>query len=74
MLKDAINECLEVNKYIKQVVCLMMSNSNDQQYEESAKQLSNIPFAQRQSSTDKIFSTYTPLIDERTMPLTGAQK
>ncbi|CAF2522055.1 unnamed protein product [Rotaria sp. Silwood2] len=64
MLKDTINECLEINKYTIQAVCLMMTKSNDQQYEEIIKQISNLPIAERQSSIDKIFSTYTPLIDE----------
>ncbi|CAF1441135.1 unnamed protein product, partial [Rotaria sordida] len=74
MLKDTINECLEINKYTIQAVCLMMTKSSDQQYEEIIKQISNIPIAERQSSTDKIFSTYTPLIDELTSKIVAITK
>ncbi|CAF1014060.1 unnamed protein product [Rotaria sordida] len=74
MLKDTINECLEINKYTIQAVCLMMTKSSDQQYEEIIKQISNIPIAERQSSIDKIFSTYTPLIDELTSKIMDITK
>ncbi|CAF1366208.1 unnamed protein product [Rotaria sordida] len=74
MLKDTINECLEINKYTIQAVCLMMTKSSDQQYEEIIKQISNIPIAERQSSIDKIFSTYTPLIDELTSKIVAITK
>ncbi|CAF3716351.1 unnamed protein product [Rotaria sp. Silwood1] len=74
MLKDTINECLEINKYIIQAVCLMMTKSSDQQYEGIIKQISNVPIAERQSSIDKIFSTYTPLIDELTSKIVAITK
>ncbi|CAF3092777.1 unnamed protein product [Rotaria sp. Silwood2] len=74
MLKDTINERLEINKYAIQVVCLMMTKSSDQQYEGIIQQISNIPIAERQSTIDKIFSTYTPLIDEFTSKIVAIFK
>ncbi|CAF3184345.1 unnamed protein product [Rotaria sp. Silwood2] len=74
MLKDTINECLEINKYTIQAVCLMMTKSSDQQYEGIIQQISNIPIAERQSTIDKIFSTYTPLIDELTSKIVAITK
>ncbi|CAF3184300.1 unnamed protein product [Rotaria sp. Silwood2] len=72
--KNTINECLEINKYTIKAVCLMMTKSSDQQYEEIIKQMANIPIAERQSAIDKIFSTYTPLIDELTSKIVEITK
>ncbi|CAF2985258.1 unnamed protein product [Rotaria sp. Silwood2] len=74
MLKDTTNECLEINKYTIQAVCLMMTKSSDQQYEGIIQQISNIPIVERQSTIDKIFSTYTPLIDELTSKIVAITK
>ncbi|CAF4933303.1 unnamed protein product, partial [Rotaria sp. Silwood1] len=47
-----------------------MDKSGDQQYVEISKQLSSIPFAERQSSINKLFSTYAPILDEFTIEIT----
>jgi hypothetical protein len=74
ILKSSINECLEVNKMTNQALCLIMAKSGDQQYEGIIKQLSTIPIAERQAALDKIFSTFSPLIDEITMKIIDVTK
>ncbi|CAF1382263.1 unnamed protein product [Rotaria sordida] len=74
VLKNAICECLEFNRVTNQALCCIMDKSGDQQYVEISKQLSSIPFAERQSSINKLFSTYTPILDEFTMKLLEVTK
>ncbi|CAF1627383.1 unnamed protein product [Rotaria sp. Silwood1] len=69
VLKNTINECLEFNHVTNQALCFIMDKSGDQQYAEISKQLSSIPFAERQSAINKFFSTYTPILDDFTMKL-----
>ncbi|CAF3343542.1 unnamed protein product, partial [Rotaria sp. Silwood2] len=69
VLKNAIYECLEFNRVTNQALCFIMDKSGDQHYVEISKQLSSIPFAERQSSINKLFSTYAPILDEFTMKL-----
>ncbi|CAF3825274.1 unnamed protein product [Rotaria sp. Silwood1] len=70
VLKNAIYECLEFNRVTNQALCFIMDKSGDQQYVEISKQLSSIPFVERQSSINKLFSTYAPILDEFTIEIT----
>ena len=74
ILKSSINECFEVNKMTNQALCSIMAKSGDQQYEGIIKQLSTVPIAERQAALDKIFSTYSPLIDDITMKVIEVTK
>jgi len=74
VLKNTMKECLEFNRLHNQAICFIMSKSGDNQYMEITKQLSSIPFDERIISIDKLFSTYSPLIDDFTVKLIEINK
>ncbi|CAF4720966.1 unnamed protein product, partial [Rotaria sp. Silwood2] len=63
------DKTIKFNRVTNQALCFIMDKSGDQQYVEISKQLSSIPFAERQSSINKLFSTYAPILDKFTMKL-----
>lgn len=72
VLKTSLNEYMEISKIINQTVCVIMSKSNDQQYDEIIKQITAIPLEERQTSINTFFSAYSPLIDELTTTIINA--
>jgi hypothetical protein len=74
ILKNTIHECLEFNRITNQALCFVIAKSGDQQFVEISKQLSSIPFTERQESIVNLFSTYTPMIDEFMMKLLDVNK
>ena len=69
VLKSSINECLNINKIRNQAICLVMTETGDQQYKKMIEQPSSIPFDEYQSTMNNMFSTYTPLIDDIMMKM-----
>jgi hypothetical protein len=72
VLKTSLNECLEIIKITNQALCLLMDKSGEHQYLDMIKQISAIPIDERQSSINKFFSAYSPLIDEIAMKIMDA--
>ncbi|CAF3789276.1 unnamed protein product [Rotaria sp. Silwood1] len=72
VLKTSLNECLEITKITNQALCLLLDQTGEQQYKDIIKQISAIPLEERQTSINKFFSAYSPLIDEITMKIMDA--
>lgn len=72
VLKTSLNKCLEITKITNQALCLLMDKTGEQQYRDMIKQISAIPLDERQASINKLFSAYSPLIDEITMKIMDA--
>ncbi|CAF0976472.1 unnamed protein product [Rotaria sordida] len=72
VLKTSLNECLEIIKITNQALCLLLDKTGEQQYKDMIQQISAIPLEDRQTSINKFFSAYSPLIDEITMKIMDA--
>lgn len=72
VLKSSLNECQKIIKISNQAICLLMDNTGDKKYTEMIIQTSAIPLDERQTSINKCFSVYSPLIDEITMKIMDA--
>ena len=66
-LKSAVNECLKNSKTTNKIICSLMNKKDDlQQYSDVIEQLATIPIDDRCVSVEKMFATYSPLIDDFT--------
>ena len=74
ILKNSIIECIESNKITNQAVCFMLFKSGEQQCIELSNKLALIPTTERITSIEKLFSTFTPLIDDLLMKLFDVNK
>ncbi|CAF5087818.1 unnamed protein product, partial [Rotaria sp. Silwood1] len=67
VLKSAVIECLNLNRITNQVTCsLLDKNGGDQQHNEVICKLTSIPIDDRCESIEKLFSIYSPLIEDFT--------
>ena len=67
VFKSAINEWLKYNKITNQVTrSLLSSNDGYQQHSDVTDQLATIPIDVRCESIEKLFATYSPLIEDCT--------
>lgn len=72
VLQSPINECLNISRITTHALDLLMTKTGDQQYKRMIEQLTFISFDEYLSTINKMFSTYTPLIDDIMMKMIDA--